>query len=190
MKTTSILLSVVSVLCLLVSCETTSVTVSTSHDPSANFAKYKTYTLAPPKAGQTMSAVGETALHDALRTELSARGFTETSAKTADLYIARHVFVHRVVSVQEYTDWGYGYHGGWPYGYGYYGMWPGAPMTYADVSQYHEGTLILDFIDAHTRKLVFRGVGTAVVGDSEANAEKIREAVKKIVAGYPVASTQ
>ena len=40
-----------------------------------------------------MSAVGETALHDALRTELSARGLTETSAKTADLYIARHVFV-------------------------------------------------------------------------------------------------
>jgi hypothetical protein len=63
-------------------------------------------------------------------------------------------------------------------------------MTYTDVTQYHEGTLVLDFVDARTKKLVFRGVGTAVVGDSEANAEKIREAVKKIVADYPVVSAQ
>jgi hypothetical protein len=190
MKTTSILLSLVSALCLLVSCETTSVTVSTNHDPSANFAKYRTYTLAPPKAGQTMSPVAETALHDALRTELGARGITEAAANRADLNIVRHVFVQRKVSVQQYTAWGYGYGGGWPYGYGYYGMWPGAPMTYTDVTQYHEGTLVLDFVDARTKKLVFRGVGTAVVGDSEANAEKIREAVKKIVADYPVVSAQ
>ena len=95
------LLSVVGVLCLLASCETTSVSVTTNHDPSANFAKYRTYTLAPPKAGQTLSPVAETALHDALRTELSARGLTEAPAKTADLHIVRHVSVHSVVSVQQ-----------------------------------------------------------------------------------------
>jgi hypothetical protein len=64
-------------------------------------------------------------------------------------------------------------------------MWYGAPVTYADVNTYGEGTLILDFVDAHTKKLVFRGVGKAVVGGPEANAEKIRGAVAKIVAQFP-----
>jgi hypothetical protein len=76
----------------------------------------------------------------------------------------RHVFLTDNISVQEYTDWGYGYGGGWPYGYGYYGMWAGAPSTYVDVSTYTEGTMILDVVDTHTKKLVFRGTGTAVVG--------------------------
>jgi Domain of unknown function (DUF4136) len=97
----------------------------------------------------------------------------------------RHVFLQQKVSVQQYTDWGYGYGGGWPYGYGYYGMWAGAPRTYVDVNQYTEGTLVLDFVDRHTKKLVFRGIGKAVVGGPESNASKIEEAVAKIVAEFP-----
>ena len=87
--------------------------------------------------------------------------------------------------LNEYTDWGYGYHGTWPYGYGRYGMWAGAPVTYTDFNTYGEGTLIIDFVDAHTKKLVFRGVGKAVVGGPEANAEKIRAAVAKIMDQFP-----
>jgi hypothetical protein len=64
-------------------------------------------------------------------------------------------------------------------------MWYGAPVTYTDFSTYGEGTLILDFVDAHTKKLVFRGVGKAVVGGPESNAEKIRDAVAKIVDQFP-----
>ena len=96
----------------------------------------------------------------------------------------RHVFLQEKVSVQQYTDWGYGHAGVWPYGYGYYGMWAGAPQTYVDVSNYTEGTMILDVVDTHTKKLVFRGTGTAVVGPVR-NADKIREAVKKMVDALP-----
>jgi hypothetical protein len=58
-------------------------------------------------------------------------------------------------------------------------------MTYVDVNQYHEGTMVLDFVDARTKKLVFRGTGQAIVGGAEANAEKIREGVAKMMAAYP-----
>jgi len=187
MKTVLTFLSSLCLLSVLVSCET--VSVATNHDPAAPFGRYKTYTLAPAGKGQTMSPVAEAALRDSLRTELAAKGITETSGKNADLDIVRHVFIQEKVSVQQYTDWGYGYHGGWPYGYGYYGMWPGAPMTYMDVTQYHEGTMVIDFVDARTKKLVFRGVGNAVVGGHEANAEKIREGIKKMVAEYPAGAT-
>jgi hypothetical protein len=188
MKNSIVLLCAACVTCVLAACETVSVT--TDYDHSAPFGKYKTYTLAAASRGQTMSPSSEAALRDALRTELAAHGISEAPGKKADLDVVRHVFVQEKVSVQQYTDWGYGFHGGWPYGYGYYRMWPGAPITYTDVNQYKEGTLILDFVDAHTRKLVFRGVGNAVVGGPESNAAKIREAVAKIVAAYPGGATR
>ena len=184
MKSTLALLLTFVCACIFAGCETVSVT--TDHDPSANFAKYKTYTLAPPRKGETLSPSSEAALRDALRTELATVGLTETSPKQADLDIVRHVFIQQKTSVQQYTDWGYYHYGGlWPYGYGYYGMWPGAPTTYTMVDQYREGTMILDFVDARTKKLVFRGVGTAVVGGAESNAEKIRQGVHKMVESYP-----
>ena len=187
MKTIFPFLTGLCALCVLTSCET--VSVATNHDPAAPWARYHTYALAPASKGQTMSPEAEAALRDSLRTELAKRGLTEAAGQKADLDIVRHVFIQHKVSVQEYTDWGYGYHGGWPYGYGYYGMWPGAPTTYTDVTQYHEGTMVIDFVDARTKKLVFRGVGMAVVSGPSANAEKIREGVEKMVAEYPVAAT-
>jgi hypothetical protein len=187
MKTTIILFSAACVVCLIAACETVSVT--TDYDHSANFGKYKTYTLAPPSRGLIMSPSARATFRDALRTQLAARGITEATGRKADLDIVPQVFIQRKVSVQQYTTWGYGYRGGWPYRYGYYGMWRGAPMTYTDVNQYKEGTLILDFVDARTKKLVFRGVGTAVVGGPQSNAQKIQEAVSKIVAGYPGGAT-
>lgn len=183
MKTLSYLALTVVAACLLSSCET--VTVATDYDRAAHFGDYKTYALTPPTQGQTMSPTSEAALRDAVRAALNARGLTEAPARQADLDIVRQVFVQQKTSMQQWTDWGYGYHGGWPYGYGHYGMWSGAPVSYIDVQQYGEGTLILDFVDAHTKKLVFRGVGKAIVEGPEANAGKIREAVDKIVAGYP-----
>jgi Domain of unknown function (DUF4136) len=168
--------------CALAACST--VTVTTDYDRSAPFAKYKIYSLAPPAQGQTLSPASEAALRDALRTELARRGISEAAGGQADLAIVRHVFLEEKVSVQQYTTWGYGY-AGWPYGYGHYGMWAGAPRTFTDVSEYTEGTMVLDFVDTRSKKLVFRGTGTAVVSGPESNAAKIREAVAKIVAGFP-----
>jgi hypothetical protein len=183
MKAFTTILAAGLVACLLNACET--VTVTTDYDHSAPFSKYHTYTLAPPARGQTMSPSSEAALRDALRAELAARGITEAPGKSADLDVVRHVFIQGKLAVQQYTDWGYGRYGMWPYGYGYYGMWVGAPVTYAHVDEYNEGTLIIDFVDAHTKKLVFRGIGKAVVGGPEANAAKIREGVAKMMANFP-----
>jgi hypothetical protein len=186
MRITASKLAAFMIVCAFAACST--VTVTTDYDHSASFAKYKTYSLAPAAHGQTLSPVSEAALRSSLRTELAKRGVAETSGGKADLAVVRHVFTQEKVSVQQYTDWGYGYHGGWPYSYGYYGFWAGAPRTYVDVNNYTEGTMILDFVDTRTRKLVFRGTGRAVVGGPESNARKIAEAVEKIVAKFPGAA--
>lgn len=184
MKAALNILFTVLVTCILIGCTAESVSVTTDYDHAAQFGKYKSYTLAPPKRGDVMSPLGEAALRDALRGAMSRRGIAEASGKRADLNVVRHAFIQEKVSVQQYTDWGYD-HGSWPYGFGQYGFWGGAPVTYTDVSHYGEGTLILDLVDARTRKLVFRGVGQAVVGGPQENAAKIREAVTKMFAAYP-----
>lgn len=181
MKNTLQFLVAIAIACVFNGCA--AVTVTTDYDHAANFAKYKTYALTPPHHTSIMSPTSEAALRDALRAELASRGLTEAPGKKADLDVVRHVFVQEKVSAQQWSDWGY--RGSWPYSFGSYGMWNGAPVTYTDISVYGEGTLILDFVDARTKKLVFRGVGKAVVGGPESNAGKIREAVAKIVAAYP-----
>lgn len=185
MKATLNLLLPILLACILLGCTTESVSVTTDYDHAAQFGKYKSYTLAPPRRGESMSPLGEAALRDALRGEMSRRGIAEASGKRADLIVVRHAFIQEKVSVQQYTDWGYNSHGTWPYGWGYYGFWGGAPVTYTDVNQYGEGTLILDLVDARTKKLVFRGVARAVVGGPQENAAKVREAVAKMFAAYP-----
>ena len=155
-----------------------SVQVTTDYDHSAPFAQYKTYSLEPSTEKIPFSPSVEAALRDSLRTNLAARGLVEVSANP-DIHIVRHVSTKEKVIVHQSA------YAGVPYRYGRYYMWSGGADMYADVSQYTEGTLILDFVDAKTQKLVFRGIGTGTVSTPEENAERIREAVQKIVQDFP-----
>lgn len=152
-----------------------SVQVVTDYDRAASFDRYKTYSLEPSDAPIPMAPSVEAALRDSLRTQLDARGIIEVS-ENADLHVVRHVSTKQKTTVHQSP--------GVPYRYGRYGAWTGA-SAYTDVSQYTEGTLILDFVDSKTQKLIFRGIATGTVGKPETNAERIREAVEKIVQDYP-----
>lgn len=176
-----------SVLAALALTSCSSVTVNTDRDASADFSKYRSYSLAPTKPGRSLSPTSENALLSSLRTGLAARGLREDSPGKADLSVVRHAFSQEKISVEQYTDWGYGYGpgAGWPYHGGRYGMWAGAPSVYTDVRQYTEGTLVLDFVDRRTKKLVFRGIGRGTIGSTESNAAKIQSAVTQITARFP-----
>jgi len=183
MKTSSLALLFGVAALVLTGCST--VSVQTDYDHAASFGQYHTYTLASAAAGETLSPSGEAALCNALRTSLAVRGIVEVTGKTADLEVVRHVFTRNEVTVQQYNNWGYGGGGRWPGRYGNYAMWSGAPITYTDVNDYLVGTLVIDFVDAKTRKLVFRGTGTGTVGSSHANAKSIETAVKKMFRNFP-----
>ena len=191
MKTPIVKLLALSAVFTLAACSAPNVT--TSYDHSAAFGKYKTYTLAPSPHGQKLSPKSEEVLRHAIRTQLAARGVKEAMTGKGDLAIVRHVFTNDKVSVRQYSDWGYGSGvgygsssgGGWPYAYGSYGMWAGAPSTYQDTTKITEGTLVLDVVDTHTGKLVFRGTATAVVGPQVKNTRNIEKAVAKMVAALP-----
>jgi Domain of unknown function (DUF4136) len=164
------------ILCTLVACSTTpSVSVKTDYDHAAVFGKYHTYALDTSSIG--LSATGSEALQSSLRSSLAERGLKE-SGKNSDIYIVATVFTQEKLSVM--PSGGYTVY---PSRYGSYRM--GTVAMNTEVRQYTEGTLVIDFVDRKTHKIVFRGVGQAGVGSTERNAAAIRAAVSKIVAAYP-----
>ena len=158
--------------CGLAACTTApSITVKTDYDHSASFGKYHTYVLdtAATGLGPTNNAV----LEQALRSSLAARGLKETGAN-ASLFVVSAVITSEKLNVLP--------GGGVTVSrFGAYRTW----AMNADVQQYTEGTLIIDFVDGKTHKLVFRGLAQAAVGSQARNANAIREAVTKIMAQFP-----
>ena len=97
------------------------------------------------------------------------------TSNNPDFLIAEHLGRKDKVQVM---NWGYGYG---PHG-GYRGA--GGISTY----EYEEGSLILDFVDTKSKKMIWRGVAKADVmnADSPEKIEKlINEAVQKILKNFP-----
>ncbi len=163
----------------------TSVTISTYCDRSAQFGEYKSYALIAPLRGQKLTTLSVEVLRDSLRNELSPRGVRETSGKKADLDVVYHIVSRKEFGSELYPDWDFGYQGGWPSGPGeFFSMSPEVATNRKDANSYLEGTLILDFVDSRRKSLVFRGVATSVSGNL-IEKTRIQEAVAKIVAAYP-----
>ena len=152
------------------------ISVETEHDSAASFSKYHSYILdaAPPQMGPW----AKQALEETLRSSLAARGLKETSAGDADFFIVSTVFTKEKLAALS--------KGGVTYFVSNYGpySWSGVGKT-SDTRSYVEGTLVVDFVDSHTRKIVFRGSGTGKTGIDEKNAAGIQEAVSRMMAAFP-----
>ena len=170
-------------------------TIETSHDydPKANFAGLKTYqwlnepqklTGDPRIDGNTILA---SRIHEAVNTELAARGFRKVSSDP-DFLVAYHVSLDKRRSVQTLNSY-YGYGPGWGYGYGASyrpGYWAGAPETY--VYEYEEGTLILDIVNPENKELIWRGSAQDEVhfkSTPEKDQTQLNEAVHKMLEKFP-----
>ncbi len=153
------------------------VTVKTDYDHAASFGKYRTYTIDTSSTGLGSSA--QAMLLSTLRTGLAGRGLKETSAGNASLYIVPRVYTKQMVNVMPTQ------------GVTLYrssdGLYrPGNVALNANVKEYTEGSLVIDFVDSKTHLLVFRGLAQAAVSSvSERNVAAVQEAVNKIVAAYP-----
>ena len=168
------------------SCAT--VSVRTEHDPRTSLTNYRTYAWAPrPKHGIQPSPGIRAQIESSLDQGLAAKGYTKSA--NPDFYIVYHITRTEQVQVSQYTDWGYtgrGYHGGYSYrASGYYSLWPNYPISYAQVTRYTEGTLIVDFVDAKTTTSIWRGTATGTVGSAQSNQRKIDEAIRKMLESIP-----
>ncbi len=165
-----------------------SLSVSYNYDPQANFAAYRSFDWLPPRAdGGVDELVGKN-VRFAVERELAAKG-VRRETRDPDLRIAIHGGRQKYVDVQEY---GYAYRDA-----PYFVLPPGtkdgrpvlAPQTLCyergvRTYEYEIGTLVLDFVDARRKEMVWRGVATAVV-DPGSRPEDVQEAVRRLLEKYP-----
>ena len=163
---------------LLSSCANVSLTID--YDRAADFSKYRSYGWAPAlAAGQQRAPSIQDRIHRAVDAGLTAKGFT-LSTGPAFIVSARYT-TNQQIAVHRHTDWA-----GAGVGAGKYNGIAAIPAhLMTDVDQFTEGTVSLDFIDAETHRLIWRGEGAIVVGTSAENARNAEEAVARLLARFP-----
>lgn len=157
--------------------------VNADYDTSADFSRYKTYAwldevLPPDKIPENLGAANQITdrrIRAAVDEEMAAKGFTSTTSNP-DLVIFYHVGVEDKVDV---TDWGYSYAST--------GRYWGWNTRNVDTYNYQEGSLIVDFVDANSKVLVWRGTAQKVLEDvtPEEADQVIKDIVKEVMTLYP-----
>lgn len=149
--------------------------VQTDWDKSKNFASYHTYYWAKVDSPNPLM---NQRLQDAVDAELSKKGWSKQQAggDVAVVGLGTSSTKKDLNTFYSGTGWGYG---GW---YGGGGM--GTSTT--TVSEYREGTLVLDMYDNNSRQLLWRGTATDTMSDKpEKNEKKLNKAVQKMFNKFP-----
>jgi hypothetical protein len=160
----------------LTGCST--ISVNQDYDPGYDFSKLKTFGFIPITSEAGIDQINADRLSSAIKSNLGVKGYT--LSEQADFGIALFFTKDTKTSVQSSGGYGYGY------GYGYRGYGGMGGSTY--VTQYDEGTLVIDFIDIAENKLVWRGIGTGALSETpsvEERTEKINNAVTQILEQFP-----
>ncbi len=173
-----------------------SMDISYDYDGDVDFSSLHSYSwLSAPKIESGDPGVQYGSLIDArvkslVEAQLASRGFVQTADK-ADFLVASHITVEDKESVT-YTNELYGYGPGWGTSSRRNMLHHGYPGTTAMVTEYQQGTLILDVVRSNDKQLIWRGTAIAEVYpdlSKEARDTRLREAVDKILANFPPPAT-
>jgi hypothetical protein len=165
-----------------------SLKVSSDYDRNADFSGYKTFALySQPDSAVSVSQLNHQRIINAVTAEMTGKGFREADGEP-DLLVNPVAIVRNKVSVSSNTNY-YGYGGYYrPYAWG--GGYGAASSTTYNVDQYKEGSLIIDVVDARTKKLLWQGIGNSKIDtDVRDPDQRIREAINKIMANFPPGAT-
>lgn len=168
-----------------------SLSVNYDFNEQTDFTKYNTFDwLAFPKDMQ-VDELNRVRFITAVNDNLAEKNIHQATSNP-DFVIATHFGKEKKIDI---TNWGYtyapsGYYRGYGYrhpgNYGYVGAY--ASTGGVSVYEYEQGTLILDVVDAKTRKLIWRATAKAIVSTEstpQKQTKKIRNAVQEILENFP-----
>ena len=171
-----------------------SVDVRTVTSPDANLGALHTFKVmanAKPRSPSGAQSANDPMLVNsvssrALRADL-VKGFTNRGyvlSDNPDFAVAYYASTKEKLNVT-YWDYGYDYYPRWWGGWGGgFGPGPNDPT----VTQYTQGTVIVDVINPTTKDLLWRGQGVATVSDNEAQYEQdLWKTVTAILDKFPQA---
>jgi hypothetical protein len=163
---------------LLSSCN--SVKVVVDYDSKADFNSYKTFAFYKPGIDKAaISDLDKKRVLRAIESELLAKGFMK--AENPDMLVSFFTKSRERVNVNVNNNTGFGWGFGW-------NPWMMNGMNNnINISQFTEGTLFVDFIDAKKKELVWQGIGTGAlkIYNREKKDARIKEFVKEIISKFP-----
>lgn len=163
------------------------VQVGQDYDPAKTFPQLRTYDWQSKIQEKTVdprvnSPLVDARIRAAVDRSLMGKNYLKVSNGTPDFYVAYQFVIHRKIE----SD---GLQSGVGFGFGSYGSFGGIGIgTGSDISEYDEGMLIIDIIDAKSGGLLWRGTGTRRVHlqtDPEKTTQNVNETVDKIMAQFP-----
>lgn len=168
------------------------VSVRSAVAPNANLGALRTFAFVAPdnaRAPVDPRSRGATLLGDSpagqqiqrqLWENLTAKGYAAAPQGVQPDFLVAYRTVYRERT--DVTGWGgpWAFGGGWGWGWGWGGPWG------ADVNTYTEGTIVVDFVDPASNRVLWRGTATSVV-DHPDNPKlgHIAKAVDKLMKDYP-----
>ena len=157
--------------------------VTTDYDKQADFKKYKTFALyTPENINDAISQLNRDRVIAAIKSEMTKRGLQENTSSPELLVNPVAIFQDRASVTANSNAYGYGgvYR---PY---YWGVAGTSSTTTYDVRHYKDGSLIIDVIDAESKKLIWQGIGNKEIdGPIKDPDKKIPEAISMIMASFP-----
>jgi hypothetical protein len=158
--------------------------VSAHVAPGRDWSRYRSFEWAPadalPVADPRLAAnpVFNDRMHGAVAAGLESRGWTRADAAGADVLIHYHANVTTRLDVAGIDR--------------AYGSCPGGECDSQTV-EYEAGTIVLDFVDAQTQRLIWRGWAQTdlheLLADSDRMADAIEHAVERMLQRLPVPGT-
>ncbi len=166
--------------------------IKSDYDPSVDFSKYKTFNFYKPMGIENpnySSLLGQM-FRDSITREMEQRGYT--LAENPDLLMNVSARMEDKTRVTTYNQPMYG--GYYGYRSGFYDPWMGYGYgTQTHVSQYTEGTINIDMVDASAKRMVWEGVAVGKVTGDKSNEEArvaINSGVTEMFANYPFRAGQ
>jgi hypothetical protein len=147
--------------------------VQYDYDKQADFKNLKTYDWMTVPEKADIDILNVERVKRAVNAELKAKGLMMTS-DNPDFLIAGPLVKKEEVQVMNV-------------GSGYVPAW-GGPMSDGGTSEYEEGSIIMDFVDAKSKKMIWRGVAKAEIDNADTPEKKeklINEAVQEILKNFP-----
>lgn len=159
--------------------------ITTDSDPSADFARYRTFAFYEPLAVETKGygTPSSQRMKAAARREMEARGYVYDEARP-DLLVNINAYINErqdVISVPQLQQRVY-------YNYRYNAYVTGAYwVNRTDVYNYTEGTLNIDVVDAARKQLVWEGIAEGRMANTKPAVRNTRidSTIAEIFAQYP-----
>jgi len=144
--------------------------VKTDYDHHANFAQFHTYYW---EKVQTTDPLWQSRIEEAVDRDLQSKGWQRVNSG-GDVAITA---VGSARNQKEYQTF-YNGMGGW--------RWGGFGDTTTTVENYPVGSLVLDFYDAHSKQLLWRGISQdSLSSNPDKNEKKLDKAVDKMLDHFP-----